>query len=79
VVALIEEDVESFQDESFVRRGMSLTYQQICYVAIQAKGLSFSTMLGKNWVCQKGRRDFFAARMETQTWVILTAVSSGTS
>ena len=27
----------------------------------------------------KGRRDFFAARMGTQTWAILTAVSSGTS
>src|SRR5580704_8316187 len=38
-----------------------LTYQEICYVVIQAKGLSFSTMLGKNKLgLPEGRRDFFA-------------------
>jgi hypothetical protein len=57
-----------------------LTYQEICYVVIQAKGLSFSTMLGKiSWVCPKGGATFLPARMETQRWAILTAVSSGTS
>jgi hypothetical protein len=45
-----------------------------------AKGLSFSTMLGKiSWVCPKGAATSLPARMETQTWAILTAVSSGTS
>ena len=29
------------------RCGVSLTYQEICYVVIQAKGLSFLTTLGK--------------------------------
>jgi hypothetical protein len=44
------------------------------------KGLSFSTMLGKiSWVCPKGAATSLPARMETQTWAILTAVSSGTS
>ena len=57
-----------------------LTYQEMCYVVIQAKGLSFSTMLGKiSWVCPKGAATSLPARMETQTWAILTAVSSGTS
>src|SRR4029077_4540766 len=51
-----------------------LTYQEICYVVIQAKGLSFSTMLGKiSWVCPKGAATSLPARMETQTWAILTA------
>ena len=45
-----------------------------------AKGLSFSTMLGKiSWVCPKGAATSLPARMETQTWAIITAVSSGTS
>jgi len=62
------------------RRSVSLTYQEICYVVIQAKGLSFSTILGKiSWVCPKGGATSLPARMETQTWAILTAVSSGTN
>jgi hypothetical protein len=41
---------------------------------------SFSTILGKiNWVRPKGAATSLPARMETQTWAILTAVSSGTS
>jgi hypothetical protein len=41
---------------------------------------SFSTILGKiSWVCPKGAATSLPARMETQTWAILTAVSSGTS
>src|SRR5215471_962400 len=46
------------------RSSVSLTYQAICYVVIQAKGLSFSTILGKiSWVCPKGGATFLPARM----------------